>query len=214
MSHAKLSRTAIDDLIASAEALLAACSELNLRCRDSPVVTTRLMQHIGLSQYRQRSLWDLLGSLSREKYEIYKHVRTSFTISFSVKRGKLMHVDGWVPVDILECKANENSCSVSPRGSAGYVYVEGSVEDSQIRINAVNLLRILDMTTPFASRAFLHAIRDLLWGRDVDSALEHVARVASIDVMRIVLPKVPLTPRDLLRLSPALRLSLRGIGHR
>ncbi|MGC9210525.1 MAG: hypothetical protein ACP5FT_04605 [Acidilobus sp.] len=209
MEGLKVDRNAIDDLLTATESLLQACSTMNLRCRDPPLVTTRLLQHLSLTQYRQRVLWKFLEELSGQRFEIYKYVRAVFTISVTVERKKLLHIDGWVPVDFLDCRANQARCTVSPRGSAAFAYLEGTVEGSQVKINLINLLRILDMVKPQASREIVRAARNLLWGSDVESSLERIVDLTSMDVMKIVLPKVPSNPKDLLQLSPLLRASLK-----
>ncbi len=211
VAYRAVNKRAVEHVIMSAEALLSACSELNLRCRDPPVVTSRLLGHLGVNQYVQRTVMGLLGELSGERIELYRHLRAEFYLRPYLERRKLMHVDGWVPVDFLDCKAMEGRCSISPRGLAGLIYIEGSVEGSLIRVNVVNLLRLLDITKPGSAIGLLEALRGLLWGRDVDGSLEELSNLTSIDAVRLVLPKVPEGPGDLVKLSPALREALKGL---
>ena len=207
----RVSRRLADYLITVAEELLDACQALNLRCRDPPLVTTRLLRRVGAGQYVQRSVFNALKQISASEIVLYRYLKTEFSLSVVVRSGKLMHVDGWVPVDLFDCKAMADRCSSSPRGAAGFVYLVGSVEGSQIRVNAVNLLRLLDISRPGSSRYLLESMRDMLWGRGPDKTLKSLLEVISWPSVRLVLPKVPSTPDELLRLSPALRESLKEI---
>ncbi len=204
-----VSRRVADYLITAAEVLLDACSGLGLRCRDPPLVTARLLDHIGAGQYVQRSVFKALRELSTSDLLLYRYPRTEFSLRVTVGNGKLMHVDNWVPVDLLDCKSMANRCSSSPRGLAAFVYVVGSVEGSLIRVNAANLLRLLDISRPGSSRTLLEAMRELLWGRGPDRAFESLLGLMSAPAVTLVLPKAPSTPEELVRLSPALREALK-----
>jgi len=201
-------KQAYEDAINAASSLLSACSQLGLRCRDPPFATSRLLQHIGLGQYRLRSFWDHMAELSRGRYVLYKAPNAVFELRLSLERRKLMHVDGWVPVDYFDCRALSGRCSTSPQGLGAFIYVEGRVEGSEIRLNAINLLRMVDLVRPSTSAELLGALRDLLWGRGVERGLDLLLRLTNVDAVRLVLPRAPATVKDLLTVSPALRQAL------
>jgi len=149
-----------------------------------------------------------MAELSRGRYVLYKALNAVFELRLSLERRKLMHVDGWVPVDYFDCRALSGRCSTSPQGLGAFIYVEGRVEGSEIRLNAINLLRMVDLVRPSTSAELLGALRDLLWGRGVERGLDLLLRLTNVDTVRLVLPRAPGTVKDLLTMSPALRQAL------
>jgi hypothetical protein len=197
-------------MVEAARALIAGCRERGLRCRDPPLATSRLLSRIGLNQYQERAFWSDAQEASGREYIIYRYRRASFSLGLSVVESELLHIDGWLPADYFDCRLLGDACSKSPRGKALYAYVSSSVAGNSLRINAVNLLRILDMTVPGLVDELLDGVSDAVWGRGHERLVNAVLKAAGLESIRIVLPAAPKDRKDLLSLSPLLARLLKG----
>lgn len=205
-------RASLSTMIDAAILLLDACRERGLRCRDPPLVTGRVLQRLELNQYQARAFWEDAEELSREDYVIYRYRAVTFSLRLSLTEAELMHVDGWVPVDYLECRANSGRCERSPRGRALYAYVIGKVEGGELKVNGMNILRVLDVAVPGLARELLEGARDVLWGRGSARLLGALMNALKLESVRLVLPETPDDESGLMKLSPLLSRLTRQAG--
>lgn len=197
-------------MVEAARALIAGCRERGLRCRDPPLATSRLLSRIGLNQYQARAFWSDAREASGREYVIYRYRGASFSLGLSVVESELLHIDGWLPADYFDCRLMGDACSRSPRGKALYAYVSGFIAGGRLRVNSVNLLRILDMTVPGLVDELLDGVSDVIWGRGHERLVNAVLKATGLDSIRIVLPATPEDVEDLLSLSPLLARLLKG----
>lgn len=201
-----------DFAVLSATTLLRECRSRGLRCRDPPLATSRLLLRLGLNQYQVRDFWEDVAEEAGRSYTLYKYKGAMFSLSAAVRQGKLLHIDGWLPADFYDCNLRRDSCQSSPRGQALYVYVSGSVEGSEIRVNVINLLYMLDVAVSGAAERILESVRRAIWSNSVDELVKEVidiARCPGLGSIRLVLPKVPENEDDVAKLVPLLRRALK-----
>lgn len=203
-------RASLGFMVEAARAVIAGCRERGLRCRDPPLATSRLLSRIGLNQYQERAFWSDVEGVSGSKYVIYRYRRASFSLSLSVVSAELLHIDGWLPVDYFDCRLLGEACSRSPRGKALYAYVSGSIVGGSLKVNALNLLRILDMTAPGLIDELLDGVNDAIWGRGHERLVGAVLKAMKMNSIKMVLPVIPEDVERLLSLSPLLARLLKG----
>ena len=198
----------LEVLLGSLEAAVGGCRSLGLRCTDPPFMTSRLLERLGYGPYEQRSAWEYARSLEGSPVELYKYLDVRFSLVVKVVSRKLLHIDGWMPADYIDCQLAGPRCRVSPRGMAALAYVDGVAGGAEIRLNLVRLLHILDTYLPGSASRLVAAVRAAAAG-DVASLQGVVLDLLQNESVRVFLPKVPKDAAGLAALSPAIRRASR-----
>jgi hypothetical protein len=115
-----------------------------------------------------------------------------------------------VYVDFIDCK--EVKCIEYPKGNKLYLYVEGSVEGSFVKINSILLLKKLFEMKPKCYNAIMDLVLNL-WKKNPIAILNDIKCLFNImdsykDVMSVMLPKTPKNVKELLFVSPVIRASV------
>lgn len=186
------------------------CIELNLRCTDPPCVITSLLRCLGYNEYQIRRFWSFFENLgSNISFEIYHYSSTRFNLSLSYRKETIMHLkESCIPLDELDCQRLGSQCIKTPHSHALYMYIEGGMGNTSIRLNVVRVLRLLYPRNPRLTDELMETLINIIWKRAsvlelYDKILE-VLRVGD-DILRFILPFTPNTLKDLLELSPILR---------
>ncbi len=210
---AKLSPIDIEILLNATDALYRKCLQYNLECRDPYVVTSSYLYSLGYSQYRIRKLWKFLSAEPNIEVVIYKYKNSLFTIRLVYERGPVKHlvIDGFhIPVDDFDASRHPFSHIIfSPKAHRGVIYIEGRISE-HINIK-VNIIRILLLLSRYFGNdivsIFLQEVRNILWGRSdkLASILLNFFNNSDLKFLEILLPRVPKTLDDLIKLSPSIR---------
>ncbi len=172
------------------------------------MATTRLLERIGLTGYAQRSFWERARRIAGSRIQLYRYMDVDFEMAVYLVRRKLLHVDGWLPVDYIDCQLMRSRCFASPQGQALMAYVEGKAMGSEIKINVVRLLSILNGTSEGLAFRVIDGLEQALEGKGLSGLTSALLDAVKLDAVRIMLPKVPSSIRDLASMSPALRKKL------
>jgi len=186
------------------------CTDLDLRCTDPPCVITPLLRCLGYNEYQIRRFWSLFENLgSNISFEIYHYSSARFNLSLSYRKETIMHLKGGcIPLDELDCQRLGSQCIKTPHSHALYMYIEGRMGNTSIRVNVVRVLRLLYPRNPKLTDELMETLINIIWRRTsilelYDKVLEAL-RMGS-NILRFILPFIPTTPKDLLELSPILR---------
>lgn len=197
-------------IVNSVGKILSKCVEMNLKCMDPPSVITPLLRCLGYNEYEIRRFWSFFeknkGSLS---FEIYRYSSVKFSLSFIYRKEAVMHLrEDCIPVDELDYQRLKPQCVRTPHSHALYMYIEGEIGDSHMRLNVVNALYLLYLRNSKIVDKLLDTLIDIAWGRAKTSELyEKVLEAIGIgsDVLKFILPSIPTTLKELLKISPILR---------
>jgi len=204
--HNKTLKDFVYTLIKCIDKQVKGCLKYDLNCRDVPVATSSLLRSLGFSDYRVKKFWKIARHLTGFSINIYRYEKAHFHIVLEVRREPILMFQN-VCVDFIDCQ--ETCCIEAPNGNKLYIYVEGFVEGSFIKINVVFLLKELLRHKPEFYESVMNIILSFL-GRDAHALLGNTKRLSEIistykHIVSIVLPKTPMNLKDLLLVSPALR---------
>ncbi|MCE4608514.1 MAG: hypothetical protein F7B61_06125 [Caldisphaeraceae archaeon] len=204
----RINKTFLKSSLDCATKILKFCIEKNLRCRDAPIATTRLLKSIGLSEYQERSYWKHAEDLSKEhRIILYKYGSIEFNLSFELKDVKIYHFDS-IPVDYIDCKILGGDCSITNRGHALYIYVVGKIENSLIKSNGINLIRLLSITNNELAFRLIESIYSLINNNNqkgFENLANNLLSILKVPAVALILPKLPKDFNELLKFSPQLR---------
>ena len=183
------------------------CLELSLGCRDVPVATSPLLKSLGFSDYKVKKFWKIAKSFTGFSINIYRYEETCFYIVLEVRREPLLAYQN-VYVDFIDCQ--QVHCTEYPKGNKLYIYIEGSLEGNFMKINGVFLLKKLLELRPGCYKEVMSLIYGSLRG-DLSLMLKGARCLFNLvnaykDLVSIVLPKTPVCIRDLVMVSPIIRV--------
>jgi len=186
------------------------CVELNLECIDPPCVITPLLRCLGYNEYQIRRFWFFFENLGDNvNFEIYHYSSASFNLLLSYGKETIMHLKGsYIPLDELDCQRIGSQCIKTPHAHALYIYIEGRMRNTAIRLNVVRVLRLLYLRNPKLTDELMETLINVIWRRT--SILELYNKVLEAlstgsNILKFILPFTPSTLKDLLELSPILR---------
>lgn len=197
-------------IVRSVKRVLLKCAELGIRCRDPPSVITPLLRCLGYNEYKIRRFWSFFeGAREGLRLEIYRYFSVSFALSLVYRKETVTHLEReCIPLDDLDYRKLRSQSIRTPHSHALYVYIDGRIEDSGMRLNVISALRLLYLRNPKLVNELLDTIIDIVWGRAAVSELyERILEAIGTgeDVLQLILPSMPTTSRDLLKISPILR---------
>jgi len=197
-------------IVNSIRKIYSKCAELDLRCIDPPCVITPLLRCLGYNEYQIRRFWAFFENLgSNISFEIYHYSSARFNLLLSYRKETIMHLkESCIPLDELDCQRLGSQCIKTPHSHALYMYIEGRMENTGIRLNVVRVLRLLYLKNPKLTDELMETLMGIIWRRTsilelYDKILEAL-RTGS-NILRFILPFIPNTLKDLLELSPILR---------
>ncbi|MCE4619732.1 MAG: hypothetical protein F7C33_01785 [Desulfurococcales archaeon] len=200
-------------LLKAANVLYEKCMELGLSCRDPPLATSRFLYSLGFTQYRIRKLWSALSKQFNYHIIIYKYRNSVFKLALTYERGPASHLylgGLYLPIDDIDASQHSRMGIVrSPKAHKVYAYIEGEISE-HISIN-INIIRILVLLGRSGAQSLidsmLHEVKGVLWGRgrNLENILLDLIKYKNIEILEVLLPKVPRSKDELYKLSPALR---------
>ncbi|MEB3807069.1 MAG: hypothetical protein GSR73_06105 [Desulfurococcales archaeon] len=213
----KLTPRYLEMLVNSSRALVKACLDLGLECRDPPIASTALLYSLGHTQYEVRSLWSRLSKRNSVKATIYKYEDSRFYAELSHEIETIYTLDYGglsIPVDRLDAerlRRKHCTCNISPHSHTVRVYIKGNLSQHvSISVNAVRILVLLGEYLGYnVVDNLLDSLLRLVWRNELAGLKENIAvffkqhKYAS--VLSIILPYVPRDEEDLLKVSPLLR---------
>lgn len=198
-----------------------AAAEPELKFLDPPLLTTPTLRRLGYGRYRIQQVWEgarAVASIREVRYRtLYRYGDTEFRLLPQLSEGPVRILrDHGVPLDDYDCHKAGDRCYSAPRGNRFYVYIEGHVENSALRVNTVYLAVLLTRSGGWhllkdlasALMGFAYSIAESLCsGESVEALLQELSDIMARErrLLELVLPHVPRSPEELLRLSPALR---------
>ncbi|AFZ70021.1 hypothetical protein Calag_0239 [Caldisphaera lagunensis DSM 15908] len=203
----KITNSFIENSINCANTIIKNCLENKLRCRDPPLSTSRLLRTLGLSEYQERNYWKIAKEVSKlGNIPIYKYSNIEFDLITEVRNEKIYSVNN-IPVDYIDCRFLEDKCKITNKGFAFYVYINGNIEKSSLKINAINILNLLAMHNTDLAFGLLSSISGVIYNGNAgfEALLENVLRLIKIQIVNLILPKTPQNLNELLKLSKLLR---------
>lgn len=197
-------------IVNSVRIILLKCIELNLKCTDPPIVITPLLRCLGYNEYQIRKFWSFFENLEGNiGFEIYHYSSAHFSLSLSYRKKTIMHLEeSCIPLDELDCQELRSQCIKTPHSHALYVYIEGKIGNSSIRLNIVKVLYLLYLRNPKLTDELIETLINIIWKRaSIRELYDKVLEVLKVgnDILQFILPSIPITSRDLLKLSPILR---------
>jgi hypothetical protein len=200
------------EMIARSTIAVARCCTLSrLGCRDPPAATSRVLEWLGYNQYQVRSFWAALAGRSSASLEVYRYHGTTFRLEALYKPGPLRSAPlAWegfeCPLDSLD--AEGIPYSFAPRAHRLYLYITGGIGASEVHVNVVRLLRLMEASRPGVLGELEDLVVGLIWSK-IDPA-EAASRLAGVIAawtrpLSAILPRVPDTGTLLERLVPPLR---------
>jgi len=182
------------------------CLKYSLNCRDVPAATSPLLRSLGLSDYKVKKFWKIAKLLTGFSINIYRYEKAYFYIVLEVRKEPIFMFRN-VYTDFIDCQ--EVHCIEAPKGNKLYIYIEGSVEGSFIKINAIFLLKELLKHKPKCYDSIMNLILGSLRG-NTHAILDNIACLFKVisayrHMVSIVLPETPVSMKDLLRVSPIIR---------
>ncbi len=200
----------VEDLVSSAERVIKGCIDGEFKCIDPPIAITRLLEEMNLGEYRLRRFWADAQKIAGTTVKLYSRMGSEFVFSVEVRQGSVYFNEEFgIPVDFIDCKMHPESCIVIPRTYSLYVYLDGNIENTRYHINVIRLLVLLERSIPGASYKILDAVLRLA-RNDKKGYLELVnvllMTFKNISVLKYILPFMPMSVKDLLNMSPALRI--------
>ncbi len=197
-------------IVKSIRRVYSKCAELNLKCTDPPCVISPLLKCLGYNEYQVRRFWSILESLgSSISLEIYRHSLAHFNLVLSYRKETVMHLrNNCIPLDEIDCLRLGSECIKTPHAHALYVYIDGRIEHTSIRVNVIRALYFLYLKNPRIVDELMNALIDVIWERGSPLKLYNMVLSAlniGSSILQLILPIVPGNIRDLLRLSPILR---------
>ncbi|GEM_PF-3590335 len=209
MRH-KIREQFVEDLVSSAKKLIKGCIDGEFKCIDPPITITRLLEEMNLGEYRLRRFWADAQKIAGTTVKLYSRMGSEFLISVEVRQGSVYFNEEFdIPVDFIDCKMHPESCIVIPRTYSLYVYLDGNIENTKYHINVIRLLVLLERSMPGTSYKILDAILRLA-RNDKRGYLELVNVLLvifkNISVLKYILPFMPMSVKDILNMSPVLRI--------
>ncbi len=209
MKH-KIREQFIEDLVSSAKRVIKGCIDGEFKCIDPPITITRLLEEMNLGEYRLRRFWADAQRLAGTSVKLYSRIGSEFMISIEIRQGSVYFNEEYgIPVDFIDCKMHPESCTVIPRTYSMYVYLDGNIENTKYHINVIRLLVLLERSIPGASFRILDAVlklakNDKTGYYELIEVLLTVFR--NISVLKYILPFLPMNMKDILNMSPVLRI--------
>ena len=153
-----------------------------------------------------RDSWKIAKLLTGFSINIYRYEKAYFYIVLEVRKEPIFMFRN-VYTDFIDCQ--EVHCIEAPKGNKLYIYIEGSVEGSFIKINAIFLLKELLKHKPKCYDSIMNLILGSLRG-NTHAILDNIACLFKVisayrHMVSIVLPETPVSMKDLLRVSPIIR---------
>ncbi len=209
MRH-KIREQFVEDLVSSAKKVIKGCIDGEFKCIDPPITITRLLEEMNLGEYRLRRFWADAQKIAGTTVKLYSRMGSEFLISVEVRQGSVYFNEEFgIPVDFIDCKMHPESCIVIPRTYSLYVYLDGNIENTKYHINVIRLLVLLERSMPGTSYKILDAILRLA-RNDKRGYLELVNVLLvifkNISVLKYILPFMPMSVKDILNMSPVLRI--------
>ncbi len=209
MRH-KIREQFVEDLVSSAKKVIKGCIDGEFKCIDPPITITRLLEEMNLGEYRLRRFWADAQKIAGTTVKLYSRMGSEFLISVEVRQGSVYFNEEFgIPVDFIDCKMRPESCIVIPRTYSLYVYLDGNIENTKYHINVIRLLVLLERSMPGTSYKILDAILKLA-RNDERGYLELVNILLvifkNISVLKYILPFMPMSVKDILNMSPVLRI--------
>jgi len=206
----KIREQFVEDLVSSAKKLIKGCIDGEFKCIDPPITITRLLEEMNLGEYRLRRFWADAQKIAGTTVKLYSRMGSEFLISVEVRQGSVYFNEEFdIPVDFIDCKMHPESCIVIPRTYSLYVYLDGNIENTKYHINVIRLLVLLERSMPGTSYKILDAILRLA-RNDKRGYLELVNVLLvifkNISVLKYILPFMPMSVKDILNMSPVLRI--------
>ncbi len=200
----------VEDLVSSAKKLIKGCIDGEFKCIDPPITITRLLEDMNLGEYRLRRFWADAQKIAGTTVKLYSRMGSEFMFSVEVRQGSVYFNENFgIPVDFIDCKMRPESCIVIPRTYSLYVYLDGNIENTRYHINVIRLLVLLERSMPGASYKILDAVLRLARS-DKKGYIELVNVLLmifrSISVLKYILPFMPMSVKDMLNMSPVLRI--------
>ncbi len=198
-------------VLRSIPVILNACSVYGSLCFDLPATTSPLLRCLGYSEYFVRRFWAVFDELSNLRIPLYTLRNTSFTLHIVHRKEGIPHIEGeCIPIEDIVCFTHKLRCVRSPHTHALYLYIEGSYSGRIfVRTNVLRVLRVMNVWREQAPYQFIKLLDDFLDGTaGVDDLLRFVfdTLIDNKRVMSLILPKLPLSTEELLKLSPLLRI--------
>jgi hypothetical protein len=182
-----------------------------LRCIDSPVFTTTFLRSRGVGEYSIRRIWRAAKQRSVQGGQVlYHYYDTVFVIRPRVEHGiAYHHADTMVPVDKIDCLALGEKCYEVPNCNSFYIYLQGRIGHSSIMMSASYIIGLLSRTQPEFVSSILEMGKEAIYNvrrtkeslpRMLLTVLGLISREAHL--LKMILPFVPQSLDDLLRVSP------------
>ena len=200
----------VEDLVSSARRVIKGCIDGGFKCIDPPITVTRLLEEMNLGEYRLRRFWTDAQRIAGTTVKLYSRMGSEFIISVEVRQGSVYFNEELdIPVDFIDCKMHPESCTVIPRTYSLYIYLDGNIENTKYHINVIRLLVLLERSIPYTSYRLLDAILRMS-KNDKNGYLELLNTLLmifrNINLLKYILPFMPMSVKDILNLSPALRI--------
>ncbi len=196
-----------------------------LHCIDAPAFTTTFLRSRGFNEYIIRRIWHAAHDRSVTGGQvIYRYKEIVFRLKPRLEHGTAYHdARTMTPLDRFDCNVLGNECYEVPHCNSFYIYVEGELGHASVRMNVSYLVGLLARTrSGFLSKFLEFANRVIERPRDEFEAIailidEVLSTLRDEDkLLSFVLPFVPRSPDELLRVSPLakrlyIELAQRGI---
>ncbi|RUM47252.1 MAG: hypothetical protein DSY37_03110 [Hyperthermus sp.] len=158
----------VEMAIRSAREMARCCITLGLDCVDAPASSSRLLEDLGYSQYRIRSFWSVVRSLSPLRIPLYVYNGARGWIKAVYYDGPFYeHVCGRMHIP-LSSRGGVREAVRVPHGSLLYLVLEVSVDGFTSRMNVIRLLTLLYRSSAEAIDALLRGLVSYVWG-DLDA---------------------------------------------
>ncbi|MCD6509763.1 MAG: hypothetical protein J7L11_05165 [Thermoprotei archaeon] len=199
-----------------------ALSALPFPCLDPPAVVTPLLRRLDLSDYKVRSFWRFAKKIASKSGEgrawtIFKFRDLNFNILLKFKHGPVYKIDDAF-VDRISCLRIPSRCVEIPHSNLLYVYLHGSLEGSVcMRINVVHMLsQLAEYEGLGCVMTIKSLVENLIEGNFDDKSFDDLLCVMRVlwryrKVLREFLPHVPLSRKELIKYSPAMRHTLSSL---
>jgi hypothetical protein len=199
----------VEVLVKSLRELVNCCYSEKIRCTDPPIASTGFLYSLGFHQYLIRTFWAELPP-GVYKVPLYKYLGTEFFIEIKHEINSIREIKcgkHTIPVDELDARPRETI--FTPRSHLLYIRLAGVIEGNVIKINIVRLAKLIETYEPGWVTSILDEILRSFDNPKILDDLEDKV-LAEIEkrklVLSFILPKIPKSKTDLLKLVPVLRI--------
>ena len=182
--------------------------ERGLECVNPPVLTTYYLNRAGYPRTLIRGFWRRVGD--GLTLNVYRAAEVSASIVLEHVKGVAYHdqVTG-LPVDQQSCR-RLGGCVVATNTNKLYVLLEVAAGENLVRINAVNLLCIVEKLSPGSGRRMVRLVERFLETGSARDAWDLLSTLNGLlrehgGVLRLLSPSLPASLEEALHGSRLLR---------